>query len=140
MAKPRMLAAVFSLIVLAGQIPVGAQSAVDSDINKKIRQEETDHSQIMHTMHYLTDIYGPRLTGSPNHKAAADWAIGEMKAWGFENAHLEPWDFGHPGWSNERATGYIISAYPRSTDIQSLGLDAEHQRHAEGTGRSDRSS
>jgi carboxypeptidase Q len=96
-------------IFIAAAIPAGAQSAADPDINKKIRQEEGDHSQIMHTMHYLADIYGPRLTGSPNHKAAADWAIREMTSWGFENAHLEPWDFGHPGWANERASGYILS-------------------------------
>jgi hypothetical protein len=78
MPRSRTLAAILSSFVLACQIPVGAQSAVDPDINKEIRQEENDHSQIMHTMHFLTDIYGPRLTGSPNHKAAADWAISQM--------------------------------------------------------------
>jgi hypothetical protein len=36
------------------------------------------------------------LTGSPNHKAAAEWAVKQMTAWGLENAHLEPWDFKHP--------------------------------------------
>jgi len=98
------------LVCLAvGHINVTAQSAVDPEINKKIRQEETDHSHIMHTMHFLTDVYGPRLTGSPNHKAAADWAIREMTSWGFQNGHLEPWDFGHAGWMNERASGYIVS-------------------------------
>jgi hypothetical protein len=86
-----------------------AQSGADADINKKIRAEENDHSQIMHTMHFLTDIYGPRLTGSPNHKAATEWAIKQMKEWGLQNTHLEPWDFGHPGWMNERASGYIVA-------------------------------
>src|SRR5215831_11619465 len=109
MPKSRTLAAVFCCFALTWQIPVSAQSAADPDINKKIRQEETDHSQIMHTMHFLTDVYGPRLTGSPNHKAAADWAVQQMTSWGFENAHLEPWDFGHPGWMNERASGYVLS-------------------------------
>ena len=79
------------------------------DIQNKIRQEENEHSQIMRTMHFLTDVYGPRLTGSPNHKAAAEWAAKQMTSWGFQNAHLEPWDFGHPGWVNERASGYITS-------------------------------
>ena len=101
----RVLAFAMSVALVAAQ----AQSAPDPDINKKIRAEENDHSQIMHTMHFLTDIYGPRLTGSPNHKAAADWAIRQMKDWGLENAHLEPWDFGHAGWMNERASGYIIA-------------------------------
>ena len=95
---------------LASLGPVASlgQNHADPDINTKIRQEESSHSQIMHTMHYFTDIYGPRLTGSPNHKAA-EWAIKQMKEWGFVNAHLEPWDFGHPGWTNERLSAYILS-------------------------------
>ncbi len=99
----------FALVMGVALVSAQAQSAADPDINKKIRAEENDHSQIMHTMHFLADIYGPRLTGSPNHKAAADWAIKQMKDWGLENAHLEPWDFGHPGWVNERASGYIVA-------------------------------
>ena len=97
------------ILALLAVLPLAAQTAVDPDINKKIRAEENDHSQIMHTMHYFTDIYGPRLTGSPNHKAAAEWAIRQMHEWGFENTHLEPWEFGHPGWVNERASGYALS-------------------------------
>jgi carboxypeptidase Q len=103
----RLFALVTCFALMAAQAQ--AQSALDSDINKKIRAEENDHSQIMHTMHFLADVYGPRLTGSPNHKAAADWAVKQMTDWGFENAHLEPWDFGHPGWMNERASGYIVA-------------------------------
>ncbi len=106
---PSKIIRLFAFIACAALAVAQAQSAADPDINKKIRAEENDHSQIMHTMHFLTDIYGPRLTGSPNHKAAAEWAIQQMKDWGLENAHLEPWDFGHPGWANERASGYIVS-------------------------------
>ena len=106
MSKPRFL---FAMVVCVAVAVAQTPSAVDPDINKKIRAEENDHSQIMHTMHFLTDIHGPRLTGSPNHKAAADWAIKQMTEWGMQNAHLEPWDFGHPGWMNERASGYIVS-------------------------------
>ena len=32
-----------------------------------------------------------------------------MEAWGLTNGHLEPWDFGRPGWVNERFSGHIIS-------------------------------
>lgn len=109
MAKMRSFAALAIACALFNQTPAFTQSTDDPDINKKIRQEETDHSQIMHTMHFLTDVYGPRLTGSPNHKAAAEWAVREMTSWGFANGHLEPWDFGHPGWMNDRASGYIVS-------------------------------
>src|SRR5687768_16365102 len=75
----------------------------------RIRKEAMERSQIMKTMHMFTDLYGPRLTGSPNHKAAAEWAVKQMTAWGLENAHLEPWDFKHPGWANERLSAHLIS-------------------------------
>ncbi len=84
-----------------------AQPALD--INERIRKEGMDNSQIMKTLHVFTDVYGPRLTGSPNLKAAGEWAAKQMTSWGFQNAALEPWDFGHPGWVNERAAGFITS-------------------------------
>src|SRR5262252_7838698 len=90
-------------------LPLLAQSQSDKDLLERIRKEEATNSQIMKTMHMFTDVYGPRLTGSPNHKAAADWAVKQMTAWGLSNAHLEPWDFGHVGWLNERFTGMIVS-------------------------------
>jgi hypothetical protein len=82
---------------------------IDHDVNARIRQEGRDRSQIMRTVHYLTDVYGPRLTGSPNHKAAAEWTVKQMAEWGFENGRLEPWDFNRPGWLNERFSGFIVS-------------------------------
>ena len=63
----------------------------------------------MKTLQVLTDIYGPRLTGSPNLKAAGEWAANRMKTWGFDEARLEPWDFGNVGWVNERASGFITA-------------------------------
>jgi hypothetical protein len=85
------------------------QAQTQPDINAQIRKEGMENSQIMRTLHFFSDVHGPRLTGSPNHKAAADWAVKQMTAWGFDNAHLEPWDFGHPGWVNERASGFITA-------------------------------
>jgi carboxypeptidase Q len=80
-----------------------------NDINALIRKEGMENSKIMHTVHILTDLYGPRLTGSPNHVNAAKWAADEMKRWGFDNTALEPWDFGHPGWVNDRNVGLMLS-------------------------------
>jgi len=77
------------------------------DVAAAIRKEGMENSKIMNTLHYFTDLYGPRLTGSPNHVNAAKWAIREMSSWGFSNAALEPWEFGHPGWVNERAFGMM---------------------------------
>jgi carboxypeptidase Q len=106
MLKRRIVA--LSLIFSILAVPVAAQNG-DADLLNRIRKEAMEHSQIMKTMHMLTDVYGPRLTGSPNHKAAAEWAIKQMTSWGLVNGHLEPWDFGHPGWLNERLIAHIIS-------------------------------
>src|SRR6266850_972697 len=103
----RRLILVLAVASLVG--PLAAQERLDPQISAKIRLEEEQHSQIMRTLHFLTDVYGPRLTGSPNLKAAGEWAIKQMAAWGFENGHLEAWDFGHPGWTNERFSGFITS-------------------------------
>jgi hypothetical protein len=98
----------FSLILSLLTLPALAQNG-GADTLARIRAEAMERSQIMKTMHVFTDLYGPRLTGSPNHKAAAEWAVKQMTSWGFENAHLEPWDFKHPGWLNERLTAHIIA-------------------------------
>src|SRR3954452_6042339 len=98
----------FVLIISLLSLPIAAQNG-SGDMLNRIRKEAMERSQIMKTMHMFTDLYGPRLTGSPNHKAAADWAVKQMTAWGMKNAHLEPWDFGHVGWLNERFTGHIIA-------------------------------
>ena len=98
------------LIATLLSLPVVAQSSAnDTALLAKIREEAMQRSQIMKTMHMFTDLYGPRLTGSPNHKNAADWAVRQMTAWGLQNAHIEPWDFGHPGWLNERLTAHVIA-------------------------------
>lgn len=97
------------LIAILLCLPALAQNGADKDLLERIRQEEKNNSQLMKTMHMFTDMYGPRLTGSPNHKAAAEWAVKQMTAWGLKNAHLEPWDFKHPGWLNERLTAMMVS-------------------------------
>src|SRR5262245_57359220 len=101
--KSRILA-VSILLVGAATLPF-AEERIDPDINARIRDEGMNRSQVMRTLHFLTDVYGPRLTGSPNLKAAGEWAVKAMEGWGMKNGHLEPWDFGHPGWTNDLGWG-----------------------------------
>lgn len=110
--------AIIVLACLCCALAPAANDEPDSDINWKIRQEETDHSQIMHLIHHLTDVHGPRLTGSPNFKAACDWALDQMKSWGMQDEHLETWDFGHPGWANDRYSVRVISPYRNLVDAR----------------------
>jgi hypothetical protein len=106
MKKSKNIIALFLTVTFLLPLSTFAQTA---DINAQIRKEGMENSKVMHTVHILTDLYGPRLTGSPNHVNAAKWAAEEMKRWGFDNTALEPWDFGHPGWVNDRNTGLMIS-------------------------------
>jgi carboxypeptidase Q len=107
MLKQRFVA--LGLVMTLFCTPLLARSIGDDDLLARIRKEEATNSQIMKTMHMLADVYGARLTGSPNHKHAAEWAAQQMTAWGMQNAHLEPWNFGHVGWLNERLTAHITS-------------------------------
>src|SRR4026207_888498 len=107
------LVACISALVVAEERP--DQAAV-----WKIRQEGTNNSQVMRTLHMLTDVYGPRLTGSPNLKAAGEWAIEQMHTWGMKQGHLEPWDFNHAGWSNERLTAHLVSPVKDALVVEAL--------------------
>ena len=97
-----------ALVAVALAVPA-AQERIDQDVFWKIRQEGSTNSSIMQTLHVLTDVHGPRLTGSPQLKAAGEWAIQQMHAWGMQNGHLEPWEFGRSGWTNERLSAHLVS-------------------------------
>jgi len=116
----RRAATVVAVLALATLPGLRAAERLNDGVNARIRQEERDHSQIMRTLHMLTDVYGPRLTGSPNLKAAGDWAMKQMTLWGLVNAHLEPWDFGHAGWSNERLTARIVAPMRAPLSVEVL--------------------
>jgi len=105
----RKLAGVSLALMLAALAVLAAEERPDEAMLWKIRQEATSRSQILQTLHVLTDVYGPRLTGSPNLKAAGEWALQQMTSWGLKNGRLEPWDFGYAGWANERVTAHLIS-------------------------------
>jgi hypothetical protein len=114
-----------SLVVVAAAVAalasVQAEERVDTDIYWKIRREALTNSQIMKTVQVLTDVYGPRLTGSPNLKAAGEWAIEQLRGWGLQNGRLEPWDFGRPGWTNERLSAHIVAPVKDHLVAEALG-------------------
>ncbi|MGB8839029.1 MAG: hypothetical protein WCC67_19935, partial [Candidatus Acidiferrales bacterium] len=96
-----------------------ASDAPDYDAIYKIKDEGFNRSQVMEIESYLADVYGPRVTNSPNAKAAGEWTMGKMKEWKLENVHEETWPFGR-GWSNEHMSAEMIApryfyliAYPK---------------------------
>src|SRR5258708_19984947 len=61
----------------------------------------------MDTLFWLTDRYGPRLTGTPAIDEAGAWTMKKMTDWGLANVHREDWDFGK-GWSLVRFSAHMV--------------------------------
>jgi len=82
-------------ILLLSTNAFAQQEHIDTNVFNRIKTAELQNSHVAQIAHYLTDVAGPRLTGSRGFMTAANWAIAAMKGWGMENATLEPWgDFG----------------------------------------------
>jgi hypothetical protein len=83
--------------------------------------ESSQRSQVMQVAGYLSDVYGPRLTNSPNIREAGEYAVKILNSWGLANVHEEPWGPFGRGWSNELIEANEISprhfpliAYPKA--------------------------
>ena len=110
---PRVLC---TILLIA--LPLPAQAPSVSDVCAQIRAEETSNSKIMWIIHEIADVYGPRVTGTPNLKAADDWAVKTLTSWGLSNAHLEPWTFQPssattpaPGWENTELLAEAVGPF-----------------------------
>ena len=73
----------------------------------RIRDEGLSRSQVMDHVSWLSDVYGPRLTGSPAIQQASEWAMKKFGDWGLTNVHQERWKFGK-GWSLVRFSAHLI--------------------------------
>src|SRR3712207_6216058 len=108
------------------QTPAAPQPTPDAI--ERIKDEGLNRSEVMRTLEYLTDVIGPRLTGSPSLKRANEWTRDRLNAWGLQNARLEPWGPFGRGWTLRRFSAEAVTpqsfpllAYPRAW---SPGLDA----------------
>ena len=97
------------------------QETTDSAAIAQIRNEGMNNSQAMETLSYLTDVYGPRLTGSTGLVKAEEWAKDKLASWGLQKAHLEAWGPFGKGWTLEKYSANVISrqnfpllSYPRA--------------------------
>jgi carboxypeptidase Q len=101
-------AALMTLLLLTVALPVAQQTEpLDYATIGRIRDEGLNRSQVMDHISWLTDVYGPRLTGGPGIDQAGTWALQKFQAWGLANAHRETWPFGK-GWSLVRFSAHMI--------------------------------
>jgi carboxypeptidase Q len=103
---------IYPCLLIAGTMGSAfAQETVDTAMVKKIREEGLNHSKVMETAFYLTDVSGPRLAGSPELKHAQEWAVNQLKSWGLVNAAREPWGKFGKGWEVKKNYAAITTPY-----------------------------
>jgi hypothetical protein len=92
-----------------------------NDPVERIKDEGMNHSQVMQTLSYLSDVIGPRLTASPGMKRSNEWTRDQLTKWGLQNAHLEAWGPFGRGWSLKRFSAQVseplnipLIAYPKA--------------------------
>ena len=108
-------------------ISASAQQLVADDVIEAIRDEGFTRSQAMETVSWLSDVFGPRVTGTPAIEAAKDWAAERMREWGLR-VHEERFMYGR-GWSLERFHAHMVEpqvmpiiGYPRAWTSSTVGV------------------
>ena len=96
----------------AAAAPTSVPDKPDYDAIYKLKDEGFSRSQVMEIESYLTDVYGPRLTNSPNIKEARDWTLKKLNEWQLANVKAEAWEPFGRGWSNEKFFAEMVGPRP----------------------------
>ena len=108
-------------LTLPPLVTATSEEAVDWGVMSRIRDEGFNRSQVMETLGQLTDVIGPRLTGSPGMKKANEWTREQLEKWGLSSAHLEAFGPFGRGWSYSHVRVQMVApteaplvAYPKA--------------------------
>jgi hypothetical protein len=98
-----------------------AQEAAVENMSQVIKKHGMDQSEVMEIASWVTDVYGPRLTGSPKLDIATEWAKETLEEWGMQNVHLHEWGPFGRGWEMKHFEMHAIApnywpvmAYPKA--------------------------
>ncbi len=106
----RHIALVLASACLAAS--TAAQSPIDLGTISRIKQEALTRSRAMDHVAWMSDVYGPRVTGTPNFQRASEWAMKQLTEWGLANVRQERFAFGQ-GWRVERFSAHMIAPEPQ---------------------------
>ena len=107
------------LAALCVAAPLEAQTfTVDDPFLRRIWALGMDSSQTWELAQALMDSIGPRLTGSPGHRAGNDWLEATYRRWGIEvrNERYGTWR----GW--ERGISHLDLLEPRVRSLEAMTL------------------
>jgi carboxypeptidase Q len=132
--SPRIPLAGAALLLCAATLPLLAQQPaspsqapavvaepLDLSVLQRIRDEELNRSHLDSLVEYLTDVIGPRLTGSTGMRRADEWVTQTFRQWGLANVALDPWDstFGR-GWDRVSYAGRMLEPFVQPLSAQPL--------------------
>jgi carboxypeptidase Q len=108
-----------SLLCFLAVVPVVGLSAqtVDTAGSGTLIDQAMHHSELMQNLQYLSDVIGPRLSGSPAMRRANEWTADRFRAYGLTVA-LEPYEFG-VWWERGSATLRILTPFARAITAHS---------------------
>ena len=86
-------------------------SGLDPATVARIRDEATKNSKAYEHVWWLSEVYGPRVTGTPAFTQASEWAMKQFREWGLANVHQERWAFGQ-GWSIQNFSAVMTAPQP----------------------------
>lgn len=111
MKHKNLVAMLFSMFCLPVMLLSQGEN-VDIEMMYKIRQEGIKNSRIEELAYELTDLTGPRLTGSTGFNRGMEWAKNKMEEFGFENVRIEAaGDFIYTGWDNLKTYAAMTAPY-----------------------------
>ena len=102
---------VLSAIFITATLTVSAQAppaGLDLATIGRIRAEAIQRSQTVDHAWWLSEVHGPRATGTPAFAQASEWAMKKFTEWGLKSVHQERFPFGQ-GWTIERFSVHLVS-------------------------------
>jgi carboxypeptidase Q len=111
-----------SLLLILTGAPLAAQSppaqpGIDTAGVGKLVDQAMNRSEVMQNLRHLSDMIGPRLSGSSAMRRANEWTAGRFKAYGL-TTRLEPYPFGVP-WERGSASLRLVAPFTRAITAQS---------------------
>jgi carboxypeptidase Q len=97
-----------ALLLLCSLLASAADDKIDLTIVNRIKSEAFQNSQVMDHLFYLTDVYGPRLTNSPGHRASAEWILKRLREYGLQNVKAEKWGPFGQSWQLKRFSAHLL--------------------------------
>ena len=113
---------VTGLIFLCSTTPLFGQSAIDTAGVGALIDQAMNRSEVMQNLQHLSDVIGPRLSGSPAMRRANDWTAERFRSYGL-TAALEPYTFGVT-WERGPASLRITHPFSRAVTAHSWAWTA----------------